>query len=59
MKKKKFITPKMRVIKLEAEELLAASTTPEDTQRGVRLKSGTIAGYDDDMFDNGNNSGNN
>lgn len=25
MKKKKFITPKVRVIKLEAEELLAAS----------------------------------
>lgn len=40
MKKKKFITPKMRVIKLEAEELMAAST-PEQQNKGVGLANGT------------------
>lgn len=33
--KKKFITPKMRVIKLEAEELLAGSGTPEPVSEPV------------------------
>lgn len=48
MKKKKFITPKVRVIKLAAEELLAAGSG--DTQTNARFTAPAINHGDDNWY---------
>ena len=49
MKKKKFITPKVRVIRLDAQELLAGS----DGSTTMHMHDGSVI----DMSGNGSNNG--
>lgn len=56
MKKKKFITPKVRVIKLDAEELMQ---TPQSggNPDGITIQSLTTAGGDNSiLFGNNDNT---
>lgn len=61
MKKKKFITPKMRVIKLDAEELMQTPQSGGDTTQSANLQGATYTGggWYDTASNTSNNGGDN